>query len=105
MDILNVNIADFLRDLERTDNHFGFSFANANNLNEATVRYVPAYDLQRFLPYIENFHIPYTKPTLAGVHYSKRSGLGITLRFPDEDFYLISPRLGLLVIKARGFFL
>ena len=86
MDILNVNISDYLRDLEGADNNFsfGFSFANANNFteNEATVRNVPVYDLKRSLPYVENFHIPPTdtKPTLAGVHYSKRSGLGITLR-------------------------
>ena len=42
---------------------------------------------------------------MAGVHYSKRSGLGFTLRFPDGLFYLASPsyrKKGVLPINKKG---
>ena len=42
---------------------------------------------------------------MAGIHYSKRNGLGFTLRYPDGLFYSMSPsyrKKGVLPINKKG---
>ena len=103
------NIDEYLRNLEVEENFsFGFSFNSTRNLpqNETTERSVPVHEHKRPLPYIKNFlETPVEKPTMAGIHYSQRSGLGFTLRFPDGLFYSLSPsykKKGVLPLNKEG---
>ena len=89
------NIDQYLRHLEVEKNFsFGIYFVSTRNepQNETIQRNVPVTGHKRPMPYIENFHItPVERPTMAGIHYSERNGLGFTLRYPDGLFYSMSP--------------
>ena len=92
--MVSLNHDDILRLLDNEygnleDFSFRFSFANADNLpEEPTESNVTVQTIIRPMPYLENIHIPpRDKPTMAGVHYSKRSGLGFTLQFPNGLFH------------------
>ena len=48
---------------------------------------------KRRLPYIENRHLPVTETTytLAGIHISKRNGLGFLFRMFGGEYWVLSP--------------
>ena len=87
---------DFLQSLDFGDLgefSFNFSLNSTNNLTEPLPENVPVFSTKkRRMPYLENFFTPptNTRPTMAGVHYTQRDGLGFTIRFMD-GFHSMSP--------------
>ena len=65
-----------------------------NPVDEAQREYYRSLAKRR-IPYIENRHIPVTETrnTLAGIHISRRNGLGFLFRMFGGEYWVLSPAI------------